>query len=95
MLEAVGRALRLDPAERAHLRNLAQPGPAYVCDHLTQVPAWNALAAAVFGDFGDMPCERRAFAHLIFLDPRYRALFADSRGLTGAGATHGPGMTGA
>jgi transcriptional regulator with XRE-family HTH domain len=106
VLEAVGRALRLDPAERTHLRNLArpdralpdtapartairpslrrlldaQPGPAYVCGHLTQVLSWNALAAAVFGDFGDVPGQRRTFAHLIFLEPRYRALFADSWG---------------
>ncbi|WP_191876414.1 helix-turn-helix transcriptional regulator [Streptomyces filipinensis] len=104
VLEAVGRALRLAPAERAHLRNLArpdralpdatpatetvrpslrrlidaQPGPAYVCGHLTQVLAWNPLAASVFGDFGEVPCERRTFAHLVFLDTRYRELFADS-----------------
>ncbi|MEV5875566.1 helix-turn-helix transcriptional regulator [Streptomyces sp. NPDC052101] len=104
VLEAVGRALRLDPAERTHLRNLArpdralpdaapacaavrpslrrlidaQPGPAYVCGHLTQVLAWNPLAAAVFGDFADVPEDRRTFAHLIFLDPPYRDLFADS-----------------
>ncbi|MFF4019870.1 helix-turn-helix domain-containing protein [Streptomyces sp. NPDC001843] len=104
VLEAVGRALRLDVAELGHLRNLArpdrarpgaapasdavrpslrrlvdaQPGPAYVCGHLTQVLAWNPLAAAAFGDFGELPSEQRTFAHLVFLDPDYRALFAES-----------------
>ncbi|MEU5079414.1 MULTISPECIES: helix-turn-helix transcriptional regulator [Streptomyces] len=104
VLDAVGRALRLDADERAYLRGLArpdrarpdaapaaeavrpalrrlvdaQPGPAYVCGHLTQVLAWNPLAAAVFGDFGDLPPERRTFAHLVFLDERYRALLGDS-----------------
>ena len=109
VLEAVGRALRLDEAEQEHLRNLArpdralparaararapqgaavrpalrrlidvQPGPAYLCGHATQVMAWNSLAAAVFGDFGQLPPDERTFAHLVFLDPAYRELFADS-----------------
>ncbi len=104
VLDAVGRALRLDADERAYLRSLArpdrarpdatpaaeavrpalrrlvdaQPGPAYVCGHLTQVLAWNPLAAAVFGDFADLPPERRTFAHLVFFDERCRALLGDS-----------------
>ncbi|MFI0189957.1 helix-turn-helix transcriptional regulator [Streptomyces sp. NPDC017082] len=104
VLDAVGRALRLDADERAYLRALARPdrarpdaapatgtvrpalrrlvdaqsGPAYVCGHLTQVLAWNPLAAAVFGDFGAVPAGQRTFAHLVFLDDRYRALLGDS-----------------
>jgi transcriptional regulator with XRE-family HTH domain len=108
VLDAVGRALRLDEAEQEHLRNLArpdraparprkaraprpaavrpalrrlidaQPGPAYLCGHATQVLAWNPLAAAVFGDFGQLPPGERTFAHLAFLDSAFRALFADS-----------------
>ncbi|MFI0241289.1 helix-turn-helix transcriptional regulator [Streptomyces sp. NPDC016845] len=108
VLEAVGRALRLDPAEQDHLRNLARPdrarpiaqahaaprpapvrpglrrlldsqaGPAYLCGPRTEVLAWNAQAAAVFGDFGQLPDDRRTFASLVFLDDAYRDLFADS-----------------
>ncbi|MCQ4210728.1 helix-turn-helix transcriptional regulator [Streptomyces longispororuber] len=108
VLESVGRALRLDPAEQDHLRNLArpdrarptarsralprtgavrpglrrlidaQPGPAYLCGPRTEVVAWNARAAAVFGDFARLPDEQRNFAYLVFLDEAYRELFADS-----------------
>ncbi|MBO1335973.1 helix-turn-helix transcriptional regulator [Streptomyces sp. VRA16 Mangrove soil] len=108
VLDAVGRALRLDAAEQDHLRSLArpdrarptaaarevprpgpvrpalqrlldgQPGPAYVTGPRTDVVAWNAQAAAVFGDFGELPPQQRNFAYLTFLDETYRALFADS-----------------
>ncbi|MFI7010612.1 helix-turn-helix transcriptional regulator [Streptomyces sp. NPDC050145] len=108
VLESVGRALRLDPAEQEHLRNLARPdrarpatrtaaaprhepvrpglrrlldalpGPAYLCGPLTEVVAWNAQAAAVFGDFDRLPEEQRTFAHLVFLDETYRSLLAGS-----------------
>jgi transcriptional regulator with XRE-family HTH domain len=75
----VTRASHVD-AVRPSLRRMidAQPGPAYVCGHLTQVLAWNRLAVAVFGDFGALPPQRRTFAHLVFLDRGYRELFADS-----------------
>ncbi|MEV5611658.1 helix-turn-helix transcriptional regulator [Streptomyces sp. NPDC052225] len=75
------RALPRPEPVRPALQRLidAQPGPAYLTGPLTEVVAWNRQAAAVFGDFGQLPERQRTFAHLVFLDDAYRALFADSR----------------
>jgi transcriptional regulator with XRE-family HTH domain len=51
--------------------------PALVLGRCLDVLAWNPLAAALLVDFGALPPERRNLALLTFLDPEYRALFAD------------------
>ncbi|MEV0583103.1 helix-turn-helix transcriptional regulator [Nonomuraea sp. NPDC050310] len=51
--------------------------PAFVLGRHANVLAWNTLAAAVFGDFGAIPEERRTIAHLIFTDPGIRRLHGE------------------
>ncbi|MFI6098022.1 helix-turn-helix domain-containing protein [Lentzea sp. NPDC051213] len=102
VIDAIASALRLNGAERAHLRNLTQckttkkktfrpqhvrPAlqhlldtigvPAYIGGRRADVLAWNPLAAALFGDWGELPPRERNWARLVFLDPAYRELFVD------------------
>lgn len=49
--------------------------PAYVTGARSDVLAWNAMAAAVFGDWGALPPGERNWARLVFLSPSYRDLF--------------------
>ncbi|MFE7125252.1 helix-turn-helix domain-containing protein [Streptomyces sp. NPDC057617] len=51
--------------------------PAYVSGRRSEVLAWNRMAAAVFGDWGELPLRERNWARLIFLSPAYRDLFVD------------------
>ncbi|MCQ9183288.1 helix-turn-helix transcriptional regulator [Streptomyces sp. IBSBF 2953] len=51
--------------------------PAYVIGRRSQVLAWNRLAAALFGDWGELPAAERNWARLTFLRPDYRDLFVD------------------
>jgi transcriptional regulator with XRE-family HTH domain len=51
--------------------------PAYVVSRRMDIPGWNRLAAAVFGDWGRLPPEERNVARLIFLSPEARDRFAD------------------
>ncbi|QIJ64412.1 helix-turn-helix domain-containing protein [Streptomyces sp. JB150] len=51
--------------------------PAYVVGRRSDVLAWNRMAAAVFGDWGELPERERNWARLVFLRPEYRDLFAD------------------
>ncbi|MFF3739455.1 helix-turn-helix domain-containing protein [Streptomyces sp. NPDC002566] len=51
--------------------------PAYVVGRHTQILAWNRMAAAVFGDWGELPAVERNWARLVFLRPAYRELFVD------------------
>ncbi|MBD0843158.1 helix-turn-helix domain-containing protein [Streptomyces sp. TRM68416] len=51
--------------------------PAYVVGRRTDILAWNRMAAALFGDWGELPAPERNWAHLVFLNPRYRELFVE------------------
>ncbi|WP_232788874.1 helix-turn-helix transcriptional regulator [Streptomyces odonnellii] len=51
--------------------------PAYVSGRRSEVLAWNRMAAAVFGDWGELPLRERNWARLVFLSPAYRDLFVD------------------
>ncbi|MFK4071202.1 helix-turn-helix domain-containing protein [Streptomyces sp. NPDC029674] len=51
--------------------------PAYVVGRRTDILGWNALAAALFGDWGELPPAERNWARICFLDPRSRDLFVD------------------
>lgn len=51
--------------------------PAYVVGRRVELLAWNGLASALLGGFGELPEPERNFARLFFLDPDFAALFAD------------------
>ncbi|MET9085001.1 helix-turn-helix transcriptional regulator [Streptomyces sp. NPDC004237] len=51
--------------------------PAYIVGRRSEILAWNPLAAAVFGDWGELPAAERNWARLTFLRPDYRELFVD------------------
>jgi transcriptional regulator with XRE-family HTH domain len=97
-IDALAQALRLDPAERTHLRALARsprhraftretvPGavrrmiaslaqPAYVTGRRWDVLAWNAAAAGVITDFGQLPEEDRNVLTWMLTDPAARLRF--------------------
>ncbi|MET9455298.1 helix-turn-helix transcriptional regulator [Streptomyces canus] len=49
--------------------------PAYVSGRRSDIVAWNRLAAAVFGDWAELPAQERNWARMIFLRPEYQDLF--------------------
>lgn len=49
--------------------------PAYVSGRRSDIVAWNRMAAAVFGDWAELPAQERNWARLVFLRPEYRDLF--------------------
>ncbi|MGW3176848.1 helix-turn-helix domain-containing protein [Streptomyces sp. NPDC001153] len=51
--------------------------PAYIVGRRSEILAWNRMAAAVFGDWGELPAAERNWARLVFLRPDYRELFVD------------------
>jgi transcriptional regulator with XRE-family HTH domain len=51
--------------------------PAYVSGRRSDILAWNRLASALFGDWGQLPPAERNWARLVFLNPGYRDLFVD------------------
>ncbi|MFI0147681.1 helix-turn-helix domain-containing protein [Streptomyces globisporus] len=51
--------------------------PAYVTGARSDILAWNAMAAAVFGDWGALPPGERNWARLVFLSAGYRDLFVN------------------
>ncbi|WP_416977066.1 helix-turn-helix domain-containing protein [Streptomyces sp. T028] len=51
--------------------------PAYVAGRRAEILAWNRMAAAVFGDWAELPPAERNWARLVFLKPEYRELFVD------------------
>ncbi|MFE1192178.1 helix-turn-helix domain-containing protein [Streptomyces olivaceoviridis] len=51
--------------------------PAYVVGRRSEILAWNRMAAALFGDWGELPPGERNWARLVFLRPAYRELFVD------------------
>jgi transcriptional regulator with XRE-family HTH domain len=65
---------------RASLRQLLDTMdtvPAYVVGRRSEVLAWNRMAAAVFGDWAELPAAERNWARMVFLKPEYRELFVD------------------
>ncbi|MEU8901799.1 helix-turn-helix transcriptional regulator [Nocardia sp. NPDC048505] len=68
---------RLRPTLRVLLSALDSV-PAYIIGHHTNLLGWNRAAELLFGiDFAALPDEQRNWAHLVFSDPRVRALFGD------------------
>ncbi|WP_338896378.1 helix-turn-helix transcriptional regulator [Streptomyces sp. TG1A-60] len=51
--------------------------PAYVTGRRSDILVWNRMAAAVFGDWSELPAQERNWARLVFLRPAYRDLYVD------------------
>jgi hypothetical protein len=51
--------------------------PAIVLGRRFEILAWNALAAALYTDFAQLPANRRNYVRLLFTDPVFRALHAE------------------
>ncbi|MGC9535520.1 helix-turn-helix transcriptional regulator [Streptomyces sp. UG1] len=51
--------------------------PAYISGRRSDILAWNGMAAAVFGDWAELPAKERNWARLVFLRPEYRELFME------------------
>jgi transcriptional regulator with XRE-family HTH domain len=51
--------------------------PAYVTGQRSDILGWNRLAAALFGNWAELPPAERNWARLIFLSPTTRDLFVD------------------
>jgi transcriptional regulator with XRE-family HTH domain len=59
------------------LLDTMEGGPAIVVGRRSDILAWNRMAAAVFGDWAELPEHERNWARLVFLRPEYRDLFVD------------------
>lgn len=58
---------------RAALRQLLDSidgVPAYIVGRRSDILAWNRMAAALFGDWSELPPQERNWARLVFLNPR-------------------------
>jgi transcriptional regulator with XRE-family HTH domain len=51
--------------------------PAYITSSRSDVLVWNRMAAAVFGDWSELPPQERNWARMVFLKPEYRELFVE------------------
>ncbi|MEU6229230.1 helix-turn-helix transcriptional regulator [Streptomyces sp. NPDC047042] len=51
--------------------------PAMLVGRRSDILAWNRMAAAVFGDWAELPTQEQNWARLVFLRPEYRDLFVD------------------
>jgi transcriptional regulator with XRE-family HTH domain len=51
--------------------------PAILVGRRSDILAWNRMAAAVFGDWAELPTQEQNWARLVFLRPEYRDLFMD------------------
>lgn len=51
--------------------------PAYVVGRRSDILVWNRMAAAVFGDWSQLPPQERNWARMTFLKPEYRELFVE------------------
>ncbi|WP_200301978.1 helix-turn-helix domain-containing protein [Streptomyces adelaidensis] len=51
--------------------------PAYVTGRRSDILVWNRMAAAVFGDWSELPAQDRNWARMVFLRPDYRDLYID------------------
>ncbi|MEU6574501.1 helix-turn-helix transcriptional regulator [Streptomyces sp. NPDC046805] len=71
-----GRTLQVRTSLRQLLDSM-DGVPAYVVGRRSEILAWNRMAAALFGDWGELPVAERNWARLVFLRPDYRDLFLD------------------
>lgn len=65
---------------RASLRGLLDAldnVPAYIVGRRAEILAWNRMAAAVFGDWAELPQQERNWARMVFLRPESHDLFVD------------------
>ncbi|MBV2356458.1 helix-turn-helix transcriptional regulator [Streptomyces sp. J2-1] len=60
-----------------HLLDSLEGIPAYVVGRRSELLAWNSMAAALFGDWEELPAAERNWARMVFLRPAYRELFVD------------------
>lgn len=51
--------------------------PAYIGGRRADILAWNSMAAALFGDWGELEPRERNWARFIFLRPSYQDLFVN------------------
>ncbi|MFJ6655244.1 helix-turn-helix domain-containing protein [Streptomyces sp. NPDC091377] len=51
--------------------------PAYIVGRRSDILVWNRMAAALFGDWGELPERERNWARMAFLLPEYQELFVD------------------
>ncbi|SER98734.1 helix-turn-helix domain-containing protein [Lentzea albida] len=75
------------PKKKAATRTMVRPAlrhlldsigvPAYISGRRTDILAWNPMAEALFGDWGELEPRDRNWARLIFLRPRYQELFVN------------------
>ena len=88
MLELAGKE-RAKPRRRStqqvrpQLRRLLDhtDAPALITGRRMDVLAWNALAAALFTDFAQIPAKDRNYVRIVFTDPAYRTLYDDWEGV--------------
>ncbi|MFD8043624.1 helix-turn-helix domain-containing protein [Streptomyces chartreusis] len=72
----VSRTEQVRPAMR-QLLDTIDGVPAYITGRRSDIVAWNGMAAAVFGDWSELPAQERNWARLVFLRPDYRELFVE------------------
>ncbi|MGW4872967.1 helix-turn-helix domain-containing protein [Streptomyces chartreusis] len=72
----VARTEQVRPAMR-QLLDTIDGVPAYITGRRSDIVAWNGMAAAVFGDWSELPAQERNWARLVFLRPEYRELFVE------------------
>ncbi|MFG2551679.1 helix-turn-helix domain-containing protein [Streptomyces sp. NPDC048581] len=74
--KATARPEQVRPA-LAQLLDSIDGVPAYISGRRSDILAWNRMAAAVFGDWAELPVQERNWARLVFLRPEYRELFVE------------------
>ncbi|MFC9505531.1 helix-turn-helix domain-containing protein [Streptomyces sp. NPDC057002] len=72
----VARTQQVRPTLR-YLLDSIDTVPAYIVGRRSDVLAWNRMAAALFGDWAELPAPERNWARLVFLRPEYRDLFVE------------------
>ncbi|KUN98498.1 helix-turn-helix domain-containing protein [Streptomyces caeruleatus] len=72
----VARPEQVRPALRQLLASI-DGVPAYISGRRSDILAWNGMAAALFGDWSELPAQERNWARLVFLRPEYRELFVE------------------
>ncbi|MFI2430591.1 helix-turn-helix domain-containing protein [Streptomyces sp. NPDC018693] len=73
----VTRGRQVVRASLRHMLDAMDGVPAYIVGPRAEILAWNRMAAALFGDWGELPAGERNWARLVFLRPEYRDLFID------------------
>lgn len=83
----LGNLTRSKPGRKKSPRSQLRPAlqhlldgigvPAYIGGRRTDILAWNPMAAALFGDWGELEPRDRNWARLIFLRPSYQELFVN------------------